>query len=99
MWLKIYLEETNRKVMFEYALIKGVNDSKKDAEELAELVKGMLCVINLIPYNQTQKFKTAEKPAFEMFKKILGANKISVVQRYKHGEEIEAACGQLAVQS
>jgi len=97
--IKNYLEETHRKVMIEYTMIKGVNDSAQNAEELAELLQNMLVVVNLIPYNDTDLFQTSDAAAINRFKTILGRNKISVVQRHKFGDDIEAACGQLAAKS
>ncbi len=50
-----YIDKTNRRVTFEYSLIKGVNDSEKEAEELIRLLKGMLCHVNLIPVNKVEE--------------------------------------------
>ena len=93
---KNYIRKTRRKVMFEYLMIDGVNDSPNCAEELSTLLKGMLCMVNLIPYNETDKFKPSSKTNIECFKNVLLKNKIEVIQRYSFGKDISAACGQLA---
>ncbi|MBH9855828.1 23S rRNA (adenine(2503)-C(2))-methyltransferase RlmN, partial [Clostridioides difficile] len=59
--LKYYIKKTNRRVTFEYSLIKGVNDSEKEAKALAKLLKGMLCHVNLIPINKVEE-REYEKP-------------------------------------
>ena len=57
--LKYYLEKTNRRITFEYILLKGVNDSPKNALELSNLLKGLNCYVNLIPYNETEVAPTS----------------------------------------
>ncbi len=95
-----YIEKTGRQVMIEYLLLNNVNDSEKQAKELAVLLRKhlrRLYLVNLISYNITgKKFKPAEKKHLERFKKILLAEEITVTQRYRFGQDIEAACGQLA---
>ena len=93
-----YVKLTNRKVFFEYLLIDGVNDSIKNAEELAELMgKNHLYHVNLIKYNVTGgKFRPSPYERRENFKKILEKHKIPVTFRVSFGEDISAACGQLA---
>ncbi|HNV96987.1 MAG TPA: 23S rRNA (adenine(2503)-C(2))-methyltransferase RlmN [bacterium] len=94
-----YIKKTNRKVMFEYALIKGINDSEKNAQELSKIMNKKLYMINLIKYNNTGIYKSPERETIKKFKDILMKNHINVTERYRFGEEINAACGQLATKS
>ena len=91
-----YLLKTHRRVMFEYLLIDGVNDTDENALQLSGLMKKPLYFVNLIPYNQTGYFKASSPEKVKRFKEILESNGVAVTQRYRFGEEIEAACGQLA---
>jgi len=91
-----YIAKTNRQVMFEYVLIKDINDSDECARELASLMKKPLYYVNLILYNATGKFKPSITARVEKFKEILKKNKIVFSQRYRFGDDIEAACGQFA---
>lgn len=95
--LKSYIKKTNRRVTFEYILLKDVNDHEKDALELVKLVRGMNCYINLIPYNETNniKFKRSDYETITKFYDILKKNKINVTIRREFGSKISAACGQL----
>lgn len=95
--LKTYLEKTNRRVTFEYILLKDVNDSESCALELAKLVKGINCYINLIPYNETNNidFKRTNTVQIMRFYDILKKNNINVTIRREFGRKISAACGQL----
>ena len=90
-----YIIKTGRRVMFEYLLIKGVNDRDQEARELAALMKKPLYMVNLIPYNPTGKFRASDRTRIEEFKKILEAEKIPVTIRLSFGADISAACGQL----
>ncbi|MEI8361390.1 MAG: 23S rRNA (adenine(2503)-C(2))-methyltransferase RlmN [bacterium] len=90
-----YIQVTNRKVMFEYIMIEGVNDNAKDAREVGALLNGLLCVVNLIPYNG-KDFKPSSQQRIDGFKKILESMRIRVVARATYGRDIKAACGQLA---
>lgn len=95
--LKIYLERTNRRITFEYILLKDINDSTKCAEELSKLVKGINCYINLIPYNETENigFKRTNTIQIMRFYDILKKNNVNVTIRREFGGKISAACGQL----
>ena len=95
--LKDYIKETNRRVTFEYILLDGVNDTSDCALELANLVRGMNCYINLIPYNETNNisYKRSKKENISKFYDILKKNKINVTVRREYGSNISAACGQL----
>lgn len=95
--LNEYIKETNRRVTFEYILLDGINDSDKCAKELADLVKGMNCYINLIPYNETNNisYKRTKSLNISRFYDILKKNRINVTIRREYGSNISAACGQL----
>jgi len=94
-----YIKKTKRRVMFEYLTIDGVNDSQKNAEDLAKILKKPLYFINLISYNPIGHSDFKSSPVFKVkkFKEILERNGVTVTQRHRFGKEIKAACGQLAV--
>ena len=97
--LKYYLETTNRKIMIEYVMISGINDSEQTARELATLIDQLpkkLVMVNLIPYNPTGKFKASPLKQLELFKRILGKQGIEATIRESPGRDILGACGQLA---
>lgn len=91
-----YIEKTGRQVMIEFLLIKDINDSVEVAQELAELLKGKLIVVNLIACNPVGDNKPSSEATIKKFKNILARSGIVVTERYRFGREIEAACGQLA---
>ncbi len=95
--LKYYYQETNRRITFEYILLRDINDTDQCANELVKLIKGMNAYVNLIPYNEvkTKPFKRTTKEQAEKFFSILHQNGINVTLRMEHGTEISAACGQL----
>ena len=95
--IKHYISVTNRRVTFEYIMLKDVNDTKECALELCSLVKGLNCYINLIPYNETNniQFKRSESVKINEFYDILKKNNICVTVRREFGGLVEAACGQL----
>jgi len=92
-----YFRLTGRRVTFEYALIKGVNDSREQAEELARLLSGFPCHVNLIRLNPVAagKFVPADKYTVEQFAGVLAAHHVAVTVRRQLGIDIDAACGQL----
>lgn len=90
-----YITKTNRRVMFEYLMIKEVNDSDREAEKLARLMKKPLYMVNLIPYNPTGRFQASSEKRIESFKEILENEGVPVTLRRSSGAEIGAACGQL----
>lgn len=92
-----YISKTNRRVTFEYILLKGINDSKECAVELANRVKDINCYVNLIPYNEvsTKPYKQTSKEDAEKFFGILHSMGINATLRMEHGSDISAACGQL----
>ncbi len=95
--VKDYIKVTNRRVTFEYILLKGVNDTPKCAKELASLLKGLNCYVNLIPYNETShiEYKTSDKVTINRFYDILKESNINVTIRREFGSKVSAACGQL----
>ncbi|MDD5659237.1 MAG: 23S rRNA (adenine(2503)-C(2))-methyltransferase RlmN [Actinomycetota bacterium] len=93
--IKYYIDKTNRKVMIEYVLLRAVNDFPEHAEELSKRIKGLLCFVNLIPFNGNDIYKRPSIKKINEFKKILSDNKIPFTQRYEFGHDIKASCGQL----
>ena len=95
--LKEYSALNNRRLTFEYLLLKGVNDSKKEADEIKELLKGLKAYINLIPYNNVKEkdFETSSEENALKFYDMLKKNGVAVTLRQKKGDDIDAACGQL----
>lgn len=97
---RYYVEKTGRRITFEYGLFGGVNDQPEHAIELAEKVKDINCLVNLIPVNYVPERdyqRTPKKDIFK-FKAILEEHKINVTIRREHGSDIAAACGQLRAQ-
>ena len=92
-----YTEKTHRRITFEYALIRGVNDSPENAEELADHLKGWLTHVNLIPLNEVKgrDYRTAEGSSVLAFRKVLENRGVAVTVRRTLGSDIDAACGQL----
>ena len=92
-----YTEKTHRRITFEYALIRGVNDSPENAEELADHLKGWLTHVNLIPLNEVKgrNYRTAEGSSVLAFRKVLENRGVAVTVRRTLGSDIDAACGQL----
>ena len=95
--IKEYINKTNRRVTFEYIMLDNVNDSEENAKELALLLKGINCYVNLIPYNETEniEFKRTKEWKIMKFYDILKKNKINVTIRKEFGGSVDAACGQL----
>ncbi len=92
-----YALRTSRRVSFEYTLIKDVNDSRECAEELSELIKGMLCHVNLIPVNNVDERNNIRSTdeSVNNFLQILQKNGINATIRRTLGSDINASCGQL----
>jgi len=95
--IQSYQKITRRKVMFEYLMLQDLNDSMDQALQLSKLLRGLSCMVNLIPYNETGVYKASSTQAINNFRRILEDNYIEVAQRYRFGEDIKAACGQLAI--
>ena len=94
---RYYVRQTRRRITFEYSLVKGVNDSKVQAEELIGLVRGMNCHINLIPVNPIKErdYEQTDTSHVAAFKALLEEKHIQVTVRREMGRDISAACGQL----
>ena len=93
-----YVELTGRRVTFEWALIRDVNDTPETARKLASLLKGLLCHVNVIPLNPTRKFtgQATTRERARAFCDVLNAAGIPCTIRIRRGIEIQAGCGQLA---
>jgi 23S rRNA (adenine2503-C2)-methyltransferase len=94
---KSYVEKTNRRITFEYSLVKGVNDGSEQADQLANLLKGMLCHVNLIPINEVREntYKKSTPDNVKAFYNRLIHYGIETTVRKEMGSDINAACGQL----
>lgn len=94
---KYYIEKTGRRITFEYALIGGVNDQPEHAEELGEVLQGLLCHVNLIPVNYVPERNYVRTPRDDIFEfqRILQKKHVNVTIRREQGHDIAAACGQL----
>lgn len=92
-----YFEKTGRRVTFEYSLVAGVNDTEEDARELAELIHGINCHVNLIPVNPIKErdFVQPDGKSVQEFKNKLEKCRINVTIRREMGRDIDGACGQL----
>lgn len=95
---KEYPMPKRRMITFEYILINGINDSTKDAESLAGLLRGIHCKLNLIPFNEypESEFKAPPQARIEAFREVLIKNNYTAVVRASKGSDILAACGQLS---
>jgi len=93
-----YVNKTNRRITFEWALIRGINDSENDARELAKLIQGFICHVNVIPLNPTKKFsgKATTHQEAMAFQAVLIQAGIPCTIRLRRGIDIAAGCGQLA---
>lgn len=94
---RYYIEKTNKRISFEYALAKDNNDGKEEADELIKLLKGMLCHVNLIPINKIEngKFVKSTNENIIKFRDYLNSKGIIATIRRELGSDIDAACGQL----
>lgn len=98
--MKGYSEKSGRDVTFEYILLASINDGEEQARELGDLLRGWQCTVNLIPYNPVQGLRL-KRPAGEqiaLFRSILDEKGVVNTCRYTKGDDIAAACGQLALQ-
>ena len=93
-----YLQKSNRRITFEWALIDGINDTKEQARKLSNLVGGMLAHVNIIQLNPVAHYggKPAEEEKALIFQKILTDAGIACTIRLRRGIDIQAGCGQLA---
>jgi 23S rRNA (adenine2503-C2)-methyltransferase len=97
-----YMARTGRRVTLEYLLLAGVNDSDTQALELAHLVRSMITHVNLIPWNPADSFSSFQAPSADRiraFRHTLERHALTVTQRVERGQDISAACGQLAVRT
>lgn len=94
---RYYIEKTNKRISFEYALAKDNNDNLQDAQDLVKLLHGMLCHVNLIPINKIDngKYTKSTNENIIKFRDYLNAHGIVATIRRELGSDIDAACGQL----
>jgi 23S rRNA (adenine2503-C2)-methyltransferase len=94
-----YTKENNRRLTFEYILLKGVNDQPEHAAQLAALLKGYNAYVNLIPYNSVDEkgFQSVSREEAMVFYDALMKKGIRCTIRKEHGNDIDAACGQLRI--
>lgn len=94
---KFYFEKTGRRITFEYSLVAGINDTKEDANELVDLIRGMNCHVNLIPVNPIKErdYKQSNKEQIGQFRARIEKSGISATVRREMGRDIDGACGQL----
>src|SRR5262249_46317480 len=100
--VRYYHERTGRRVTLEYLLLGGVNDSEADARELGRRVRGLMTNVNLIPWNPADTLSPFDAPTrnrVRAFRHALERAGLTVTQRLERGQEIDAACGQLAVKT
>ncbi len=92
-----YASKNNRRITFEYILLKGVNDQSEHVRQLAKLIKGLNAYVNLIPYNQVDEhgFKQVDYRSAMLFYDALTKAHVKCTLRQEHGADIDAACGQL----
>ncbi len=90
-----YFKKTGRRIMFEYVLLKNINDKEEHAFQLAESIKGIEGFINIIPYNGKGIYSRPDNTIIKRFKSLLIKKSINVTQRHEFGADIQAACGQL----
>ena len=95
-----YAKSTKRNMTYEYVLLCGINDSIEDARALSKLLKGEPCCVNLIPYNPvlSRKLKRPSPSTIKAFQKTLSRYNVRSTCRFTKGDDIDAACGQLALQ-
>ena len=95
---RYYVDTSGRRISFEWALIAGRNDDRESAQQLAQLLKGLNCHVNLIPLNPTNGFDGAPTslPNADKFVAVLGKYGIPATVRVRRGIDIDAGCGQLA---
>ena len=93
-----YSQNEKKRIAFEYILLDGINDSLEQAEELAALIDGFDCFVNLIPYNQTENPDFKPSTRSDEFFRELKSRGVNAIFRRKFGGGINAACGQLSSQ-
>ena len=96
--VRYYEKETKRRVTYEYLLLEGINDTKEHAQQLIKLIKGTMGYVNLIPYNETNKFPEFHRSSgnrVHAFLDYLMKGGVTATIRKEFGSDIDAACGQL----
>ena len=93
-----YQKRTNKRITYEYILLKDINDSADDAKKLAKLLKNQICLVNLINFNPSKGivFSPTDSQSIKDFQNVLNIRGIQNTLRYSYGKDISAACGQLA---
>ena len=96
---KRYSQKTKRDLTYEYILLKGINDGRKEALQLGRLLKGKHRCVNLIPYNPVShlRFERPDATSIKGFSNLLEKEGLRTTWRYTKGQDIAAACGQLAL--
>ncbi len=99
--VKDYQEQTGRRVTFEYVLLGGVNDSRRDANRLSDYIRHMNAIVNIIPWNPGAEldFKAPSGEDVRKFTEYLTQNGVLVTRRYRRGRGVNGACGQLATKN
>jgi 23S rRNA (adenine2503-C2)-methyltransferase len=99
--MRYYSEKNNRKITFEYILLKGVNDQLEHAHQLADLIRGLHAYVNLIPYNPVSEsfYQAVDLNSALVFYDALKKRGVTCTLRQEHGRDIDAACGQLRAKS
>ena len=94
---RFYLQKTGRRIVFEYALVDGLNADENSARELASRLRGMQCHVNLIPLNNIEEspLKPSSRAAVARFQSILEGGGVTATVRRTLGGDIDASCGQL----
>lgn len=94
---RYYFEKTGRRITFEYSLVMGVNDTAQDARELARVIRGLNCHVNLIPVNPIKErdYRQSLQKDIQEFRNQLEKNGINATIRREMGRDIDGACGQL----
>jgi 23S rRNA (adenine2503-C2)-methyltransferase len=95
---RYYVDQTGRRITFEWALIRDVNDTPEEARKLVQRIKGLMCHVNVIPLNPTQKYpgQATTRERAQAFCDVLTAAGIPCTIRIRRGIDIQAGCGQLA---
>ncbi len=97
--LRTFKTDSRRKIMFEYILMKDINDTPEDARRLMTMIKGFDCKLNIIPYNETEgRYRRPNERVIENFLETLYhyRGRVQILVRWSKGQDIAAACGQLA---
>jgi 23S rRNA (adenine2503-C2)-methyltransferase len=92
-----YTKQSKRKITFEYVLLAGINDDPAQADDLLKILKGLMCKVNIIPYNELGSiYKRPADATIDAFFRALSGASFPVTIRWSNGTDIGAGCGQLA---